>query len=392
VGEFGDKFRKTREGQEFSLDDVSHVTKIGVRMLRAIEEEHFDQLPGGVFNKGFIRAYAKHLGLNDEDAITDYLACLRQTQIAAGEGLEPQGSGSAKAATVRSGKIEAKKSGAKKSELNSSATQSEAAAPFEELPELQLPRAEHVRPRQRDFSGDSGPGMPWGIIGVAAVVLVLALLFWMRRSHGPNTASASTPASKAESAKLDFAKLEPAKLESARSAPTTTTPTKVAVATPKPSTTSPAGAPGSQPSQPATPSAATSSATVQASIGNTARENDGKNRANDLAVSTLSKTSPQLSANATAPLTLVIRAMETSWISVLADGQSVSHETLIAPAHTSVRASHEIVARIGNAAGVTFVWNGQEVPADGAESEVKTFVFDSTGMRVVSSTPAAQNR
>jgi Domain of unknown function (DUF4115) len=84
--------------------------------------------------------------------------------------------------------------------------------------------------------------------------------------------------------------------------------------------------------------------------------------------------------------------METSWISVLADGPSVSHETLIAPAHTSVRASHEIVARIGNAAGVTFVWNGQEVPADGAESEVKTFVFDSTGMRVVSSTPAAQNR
>jgi hypothetical protein len=85
----------------------------------------------------------------------------------------------------------------------------------------------------------------------------------------------------------------------------------------------------------------------------------------------------------------VIRATETSWISVLADGQPVSQETLIAPAHTSVRATREIVARIGNAAGVTFLWNGQEVPADGAEAEVKTFVFDSAGMRVVPSTPAA---
>ncbi len=59
-------------------------------MLQAIEEEHFDQLPGGVFNKGFIRAYAKHLGLNAEDAVTDYLACLRQAQIDAHEVWQPE--------------------------------------------------------------------------------------------------------------------------------------------------------------------------------------------------------------------------------------------------------------------------------------------------------------
>lgn len=75
-----------------------------------------------------------------------------------------------------------------------------------------------------------------------------------------------------------------------------------------------------------------------------------------------------------------------------ADGQSVSRETLIAPAHTSVRANREIVARIGNAAGVVFLWNGKEIPADGAEAEVKTFVFDAQGMRVVAtSPPASQN-
>jgi hypothetical protein len=84
---------------------------------------------------------------------------------------------------------------------------------------------------------------------------------------------------------------------------------------------------------------------------------------------------------------LVIRATETSWISVLADGQTVSQETLIAPANTSVRANREIVAKIGNAAGVTFLFNGQEIPADGAEAEVKTFIFDSNGMRVATPTP-----
>jgi len=87
-----------------------------------------------------------------------------------------------------------------------------------------------------------------------------------------------------------------------------------------------------------------------------------------------------------APLSLVIRADENSWISIYSDGQLVTQETLIAPAHTSVRASREISVRVGNAAGVTFVWNGKEIRAQGAESEVKTFVFDSSGMRDSSAT------
>ncbi|PYX51497.1 MAG: hypothetical protein DMG79_02940, partial [Acidobacteria bacterium] len=112
---------------------------------------------------------------------------------------------------------------------------------------------------------------------------------------------------------------------------------------------------------------------------------------NDVTVRTFPKSNPQQpSAKAAAPLKLTIRATETSWISVQADGQIVSQETLIAPAHTSVSASREIVARIGNAAGVTFLWNGQEIPAEGAEAEVKTFIFDAQGMRALpsSTTPA----
>src|SRR6267154_2131827 len=50
-------------------------------MLRALEDEHFDQLPGGVFNKGFVRAYARQVGLDEEETITDYLAALRESQV-----------------------------------------------------------------------------------------------------------------------------------------------------------------------------------------------------------------------------------------------------------------------------------------------------------------------
>src|SRR5215472_12708351 len=56
-----------------SLDDIAAATKIGTRSLRALEDEQFDLLPGGIFNKGFVRAYAKYLGLNADQTVADYL-------------------------------------------------------------------------------------------------------------------------------------------------------------------------------------------------------------------------------------------------------------------------------------------------------------------------------
>jgi hypothetical protein len=63
------------------------------------------------------------------------------------------------------------------------------------------------------------------------------------------------------------------------------------------------------------------------------------------------------------------------------DGKPVSQETLIAPAHTSIRATREIVVKAGNAAGISFLLNGKEIPAQGSEGEVKTYIFDATGLR-----------
>jgi cytoskeleton protein RodZ len=76
MASFGERLKKEREQKGISLEDISLETKIGTRLLRALEEEHFDQLPGGIFNKCFVRAYARHLGLDEEQTIADYMAAI----------------------------------------------------------------------------------------------------------------------------------------------------------------------------------------------------------------------------------------------------------------------------------------------------------------------------
>lgn len=70
---FGEKLKLEREKRKISLEQISATTKISTRMLQALEEEKFTQLPGGIFNKGFVRAYARMLGLDEEQALADYL-------------------------------------------------------------------------------------------------------------------------------------------------------------------------------------------------------------------------------------------------------------------------------------------------------------------------------
>src|SRR5580692_9387773 len=62
------RFRK-RAG--VSLAQIAQTTKIGSRFLRAIEDEQFDQLPGGIFSTSYLRQYAAAIGY-DEDALISY--------------------------------------------------------------------------------------------------------------------------------------------------------------------------------------------------------------------------------------------------------------------------------------------------------------------------------
>src|SRR5580704_19698648 len=69
---FGEHLRREREMRGISLDEICSATRIGTRFLNALENEQWDQLPGGVFNRGFVRAVAHHLGLDEESLLAEY--------------------------------------------------------------------------------------------------------------------------------------------------------------------------------------------------------------------------------------------------------------------------------------------------------------------------------
>src|SRR5579863_7466891 len=70
---FGEHLRREREMRGISLDEICSATRIGTRFLNALESEQWDQLPGGVFNRGFVRAVAHHLGLDEESLLAEYM-------------------------------------------------------------------------------------------------------------------------------------------------------------------------------------------------------------------------------------------------------------------------------------------------------------------------------
>jgi cytoskeleton protein RodZ len=65
----GDFFRQVRETKGLSIDDVASKTRIHPDFLKALEEGNFSKLPDQVFAKGFVRSYARSLGLDEDDAM-----------------------------------------------------------------------------------------------------------------------------------------------------------------------------------------------------------------------------------------------------------------------------------------------------------------------------------
>ena len=69
----GAALRNARERRSLSLDQLSRATKIRVANLRAIENNEVDKLPGGIFTRGLLRAYAREVGLDPEGTVRRYL-------------------------------------------------------------------------------------------------------------------------------------------------------------------------------------------------------------------------------------------------------------------------------------------------------------------------------
>jgi transcriptional regulator with XRE-family HTH domain len=73
-GTFGAWLRRQREMREIDLLEIADKTKISLRYLKAMEQDRFDVLPAPVFARGFLREYAKYVGLNADEVVNYYLS------------------------------------------------------------------------------------------------------------------------------------------------------------------------------------------------------------------------------------------------------------------------------------------------------------------------------
>jgi cytoskeletal protein RodZ len=71
--DFGAALRQHREAAHRTLREVADATKLGIRTLEALERNHVEKLPPGIFRRAVVRAYAREVGLDPEDTLRVFL-------------------------------------------------------------------------------------------------------------------------------------------------------------------------------------------------------------------------------------------------------------------------------------------------------------------------------
>lgn len=77
----GSYLRSTREARAMSIGEVSRATRIPANAIERIEAGHFDDLPGEVFTRGFLKAYAGAVGLSPSEVLARYTAVRRVVSV-----------------------------------------------------------------------------------------------------------------------------------------------------------------------------------------------------------------------------------------------------------------------------------------------------------------------
>jgi cytoskeletal protein RodZ len=398
VSTFGARLQREREKRKITLEDVSVSTKISLRMLRALEEERFDQLPGGIFNKGFVRAYARHLGIDEEQAVADYLEATGETTPKVPDAIV-------------------------------------------DIPTANVPEEQPEGPAS----------IPWGAVAIVLLLIALGLSLWSFYARQASRRLQETPAQQPASSNSNSSDSIPANsIPTAAANSTVTAPSTSAPSSQNSPATIANGAPDANgksraPNNPNAGTAARNSNTgTETRSGNArtdtrdgnpgaeARDGDaatetrngspvaGMESRNDSpipgaetgngsaiagtengnrssiaggmasagnAVKNLSLVSPDAKpvgnhplAPAAKPFSLLIEAEENSWVSIVADGRVILEGTLIAPAVKSIRAQKQITVKAGNVGGLIFSINEKRLPAQGAPGEIKNLSFGPEGL------------
>jgi len=338
MGAFGERLQREREMRGITLEQMSEATKITTRCLRALEEEEFDRLPGGIFNKGFVRAYARHLGIDEDQAIADFVAA------SGGEKEQP-------------------------------------------LPDPPVARSVVL--------GQHAEGnVNWRSLGVLGLVLAaLAAVAWKvgpaawHGVYGELTARLSSASAATEKA-AEAASPTP------KPAPVSKPNTPAPQGAPAPQSTAPAPVPAAQtaaevhaaPPQPPA-SQRVEEAAAQPPPPAPAAEKPAPPKPEPVAVAAKTPpAAPPSPAVAPAPaqsrpFVVHVRATQDAWVQIVADGKLVSEGVLVPPAEKRVPAAKEVVIKTGNAAGVEVSFNGQPLPSLGEENQMATVTFTAAGLR-----------
>lgn len=331
MGSFGERLRREREMRGVSLDEIATATKIGTRSLKALENEDFSKLPGGIFNKGFVRAYARFLGIDEDQAVADYVT-------AAG------------------------------------AQEQSSEAVIEKLAAESERRADEKRiQRQRETNG---PPFTWNTVAIVVVVAVAAVFGWQyyssHRAMKAWQANANAIAPAPQTANLPQAQSNPP--ANASDGTTATAPAPVlrdgAVSPASPLSNTEVAA--TQPQSAASHQAAQSQATPTQGSGPAS---------NVPQQGTAPSTQTAGTAGTAQEFIVVVRAKKESWLSSLTDGESHTARLLPANGEATFHARSTLKLTVGNAGGVEISFNGKTLPLLGEENKSKTLIFTPGGLQ-----------
>jgi cytoskeleton protein RodZ len=337
---FGERLRREREMRGVSLNEIATATKIGTRSLKALEDEDFSKLPGGIFNKGFVRAYARFLGIDEDQAVADYVA-------AAG------------------------------------AQEQSSEAVIEKLAAESERRADEKRIQRQRESAE--PPFTWNTVALVVVIAVAAVLGWQyyAKHKGIKLQQASTNA-------IAPAGLQRGNTTQGQNNPASNAPDGSAASAPAPvlrdGALSPAGpvinnqTAANQQQATAENPRNNNQATQAKAIQNRPTQTQGASpNASQQSISGATET-----ANATSPaqeFVVVVRAKKQSWLSSLADGASHTARLLPANAEATFHARSTLRLTVGNAGGVEISFNGKTLPLIGEENKSKTLIFTPGGLQ-----------
>jgi cytoskeletal protein RodZ len=72
---FGQQLRRHRDKRRITLETVAKQTKVSAGLFRALESGECARWPGGIYSRGFVRAYARAVGLDAEETVSLFAEC-----------------------------------------------------------------------------------------------------------------------------------------------------------------------------------------------------------------------------------------------------------------------------------------------------------------------------